>query len=109
MESETSTPTSGSLPSDFQTGPLDESGSEDFQPGKPLEVESDPNISPELLSKMYKVMELDETGECTQSEMITQVWGPEYTSGRRLYEAQDELKQIRKAIAARLKQYRSIA
>ncbi len=109
MESETSAPTSAPLPGDFQTGPLDERGSAGFPPEKPVEVESDPIIDPELLSKMYKVMELDETGECTQSDLIAQVWGPEYTSGRRLYEAQGELKQIRRAIAARLKQYRSIA
>lgn len=74
-----------------------------------MEVESDPTIAPALLSKMYKVMELDEIGDCSQTDLIAQVWGPEYTSGRRLYEALDELKQIRKAMAARLKQYRSIA
>lgn len=109
MEVDTSAPTSGPLPGDFQTGPLDENGSDWKSPSKPLEVESDPNIEPALLSKMYKVMELDEVGDCTQTDLIAQVWGPEYTSGRRLYEALDELKQIRRAMAARLKQYRSIA
>jgi hypothetical protein len=78
------------------------------EPGKPLEVESDPNIDPELLSLMYRVMEVEADGVANQKELIAQVWGPEYTEGRKFSEiAQPQLMQIRKAIALQLARLRS--
>jgi hypothetical protein len=76
---------------------------------QPNEVESDPDLSPELLSLMHNVMEMEAQGTYTQKEVIAQVWGPEYTSGDRFYKAQSELMQIRKAIALQLARLRSNA
>ena len=76
---------------------------------QPNEVESDPDLSPELLSLMHNVMEMEAQGPYTQKEVIAQVWGPEYTSGDRFYKAQSELMQIRKAIALQLARVRSNA
>ena len=76
---------------------------------QPNEVERDPDLSPELLSLMHNVMEMEAQGTYTQKDVIAQVWGPEYTSGDRFYKAQSELIQIRKAIALQLARLRSNA
>jgi hypothetical protein len=106
----TSRPTTDQLPTDYQPQQYTENGSRLNEPGKPLEVESDPNLDPELLSLMYRVMEVEADGVANQKELIALVWGPEYTEGRKFSEtAQPQLMQIRKAIALQLARLRSNA
>ena len=104
----TSRPTTDRLPTDYQPEQYQENGSHSNEPGKPLEVESDPQLSPELLSLMYRVMEVEADGVANQKELIGRVWGLEYTEGRKFSEiAQPQLMQIRKAIALQLARLRS--
>jgi hypothetical protein len=102
----TSTTTSTPLRPHFGETDVCESRSESKCLEKPVEVESDPDLSPELLSLMHKVMEMEAQGVSTQKDVIAQVWGPEYTSGDRFYRAQSELLQIRKAIAQQMARLR---
>ncbi len=103
----TSRPTANQLLTDYQAQQLAENGSRSNQPGKLREVESDPHLDPELLSFMHKVMEAEADGVANQKELISLVWGPEYTDGRKFSEvAQPQLMQIRKAIALQLARLR---
>jgi hypothetical protein len=106
----TSRPTTNQLPTDYQAQQFTENGSRSEPPGKLLKVEGDPNLNPELLSLMYRVMEVEADGVANQKELIALVWGPEYTEGRKFSEvAQPQLMQIRKAIALQLARLRQSA
>ena len=95
------------LPTDNQAQQLKEKDGFSNQSGKLREVESDPHLDPELLSLMNKVMEAEADGVANQKELISLVWGPEYTEGRKFSEvAQPQLMQIRKAIALQLARLR---
>ncbi len=105
-----SQPPSEDLPRHQQTEQFSENGSYVNQPGKALEVESDSDVPPELLSLMYRVMECEAEGVRNQEEVIERVWGPEYTSGRKRQEvAIPQLMQIRKAIARQVARMRNNA